>query len=223
MGVLRLTAEPGAIAGSLDRRLGVIAVKLQCTAPDLGAALTWDLPPYGIDLPEWRPRTFALATGGQFYDVVCNPEGHLTPETAEGVEYSLEGTTANDAIETHPEYITLLDIYGGNKNEQDHTKIWPLNQPGGTDRNPMHGVTDYLVPGLIWTRKWVSQTLDVGLVRDLATISSNPPGNPPKLSAGRTWLLVRVRATFRGNIWQIEASWQISGPFGWVPEMYRYY
>ena len=44
---------------------------------------------------------------------------------------------------------------------------------------------------------------------------------PPGTTGGRNWLCVRVRGRQRGNIWQMSTSYAMSGPYGWVQEMYR--
>src|SRR5205823_534761 len=104
---------------------------------------------------------------------------------------------------SHPDYQLLLETYQGTEDASSHRAAWPQTIGEHGDRNPMHGVESYLVPGIVWTRKYVSTALPS--VTRLGTIEQ-PPGNPPELSNGRTWLKIRVRATWRGNIWQIEET-----------------
>ena len=50
------------------------------------------------------------------------------------------------------------------------------------------------------------------------------PKNSPvrvRLTGKRNWLKVRARVTDRGNKAEIEESWLLSGPAGWVWEMYQ--
>lgn len=243
MSVLTLGAGAESLTGSKDPKLGIIALRLKCRADDLLTAITGALPAFGVNgLVESQPRTWKRSEAGDHagYDVECTLEGHLAPDSADGVEYSLEGTTSEDAIETHPDYAALLSIYGGEEDDNGKGK-WPkelregaeidvslagfstvdlADTGGAAPRNPMHGVDSYLVPGLTWTRKSARPTLPADLIDSLGTID-DPPGDPPQFSGARNWLKIRVRATFRGNIWQIEETWLLSGPAGWVLEMYR--
>jgi hypothetical protein len=248
--MLRLQGGADSLTGSRDPKLGIVAIKLKLWAETLADAINGPLPDIGISgLVEYQPRTWTRNIAGDVggYDVNATIEGHQTPDDANGVEYSLEGTTSDDPIESHPDYQDLLTIYGGTEGADGKAK-WDKILPDGSDaqsfeyvvpgfesfthsslevagttsrRNPMHGVESYLVPGLTWTRKSVTRILHEGLIRSLGTIDT-PPGHPPELSGNRNWLKIRIRGTFRGNIWQIEESWLLSGPDGWVPEMYRY-
>lgn len=236
MEALELQAGQSSLDGSVDPKLGIVALKLKCWAPTLLAAILAPAPAIGVGLVENQPRQFSRMPAGDEagYEVSLTLEGHTQPDQADGEEYSLEGTTSEDPIETHPEYQALLDLYNGTEDASSGKAKWPktisggeqtfAGQPDGSapeQRNPMHGVEGYLVPGLTWTRKSVSRTLPYSIIRSLGTID-NPPGNPPELSGNRNWLKIRARATFRGNVWQIEETWLLSGPDGWVPEMYRY-
>lgn len=226
MSALSLVAGESSLDGSLDPKLGVVAIRLKCHADDLLTAITGEVPSIGVQgLVENQPRTFARNEAGDQagYIVEITLEGHLAPDNAKGEEFTLDATTSEDPIESHPEYSALLQIYGGEEDASSGKARWPktLSAEAADTRNPMHGVESYLVPGLVWTRRWVSLYLPPGMVRSIGTIDQ-PPGSPPELSGNRNWLKVRARATWRGNIWVIEESWLLSGPDGWVPEMYRH-
>lgn len=220
MGALEFQGGAGAIEGSIDQKIGVVAIKMRAWAPDLDTAINGSTLTLGVNIPEVLPRNFALRQDGQGYDVTMSFEGHQTPTSAEGEDYSLEGTTSEDPIESHPDYQSLLEVYSGEEDESTGKAKWPktLGDDGG--RNAMHGVESYLVPGCTWTRKSVSATFPVALLRALGKIDS-PPGSPPRLTGNRNWLKIRVRATLRGNCWQIEESWMLSAEDGWIAEVYR--
>ncbi|MEQ1862647.1 MAG: hypothetical protein ABMA13_22230 [Chthoniobacteraceae bacterium] len=243
MSVLTLQGGPQCISGSLDPRLGLVAIRVKCHAANVADALFGTLPDIGIaGLVENQARTFDARAGGtaEGYDVLVTLEGHSTPDNAEGEDYSLDGATSEDPIETHPFFLGLKEKFNGTidpssgKVKFDDTLAEGgeaglsgatgngLDATGGDigARNPMHGVESYLVPGLTWTRKSVSRQLPLSIVRALGTIDS-PPGQPPTLEGTRrNWLKARVRAQWRGNIWQIEESWLLSGPDGWLPDIY---
>lgn len=217
-----------AINGSKDPKLGLVAIAIQWHADTLEEAITGTIPSIGLDgLVENQPRKFVGKAAGPAagYDVTSVVEGHLTPTAADDEEFEINAATSEDKIETHPQYDLLLTAFDGTEDPQTHRGVWPrsygnINYTGKAARNPMHGVDSYLVPGITWTRKWVAQSLKLSYIKALGTID-NPPGNPPELDGNRSWLFVRITGTFRGNIWQFSASWLLSGPEGWIPEMYR--
>lgn len=230
MSALPLTLQAGesSLDGSVDPRLGIVALRLKCWAPDLLTAVAGAVPAVALGLVENQPRTFSRDTSGEQggYHVMVTLEGLAItgPEAEAAEEYTLDGTTSEDPIESHPNYPALVEIYQGDPDEQTGRARWPRllgdAESGEQRRNPMHGVESYLVPGLVWTRRRVSRVLPGSLVAGLGTIET-PPGRPPELQGNRNWLKVRARATWRGNVWQIEESWLLSGPEGWVPEMYQ--
>lgn len=218
-----LIGGPDSITGSLNPQLGLVAIAIKWNADTITEAITGAPPSIGLDmLRENQPRKFTRRPSGDVggYEVVSIVEGHIAPTAATEEEFEINASTSEDKIETHPQYDLLLELYEGTEDSQTGRAQWPKTFGGYDDKNPMHGVDSYLVPGLIWTRKWVAQQLDVSYIRRLGTID-NPPGNPPTLDGRRNWLLSRITGTWRGNIWQFSASWMLSGPDGWVWEMYR--
>ena len=216
-----LIAGSDSITGSKDPKLGLVAIRVRWHAADLSEAINGDMPDIGISLVENQARQFTRDASGEVggYTVTSTVEGHQTPTAADGEEFEIQGTTSEDKIETHHDYDLLLEVYGGSEDATTHRAKWPKTV-NDSYANPMHGVESYLTPGLVWTRKWTAQTLDTGYIRRLGTID-HPPGSPPELDGNRNWLLVRITGTWRGNIWQFSASWMLSGPRGFVPEMYR--
>lgn len=241
MTALQLISTKPNIGGSVDKKLGIIALRLSCWAPDLASAILSPAPDPGIaGLVEWQPRTFSrLEAGDQAgYDVECTLEGHAAPDTADDSFYELEGSTSDDPIETHWNLDVLLNVYSGKFDKSKDRAIFKkdLADPNAgnavagnssASRNPMFGVQSWSNPGMIWTRNWVAPFLPDNIVQELGTVSESLPGhprklnNPPGTAGGRNWLCVRVRGRQRGNIWQLGTSYALSGPFGWVPEMYR--
>lgn len=211
------------ITGSLDPKLGLLAIRLRWWAPDLTTAINGAIPWSELGLlRENQPRTFTRKAAGDVggYEVTSTVEGHQSPSSAAGEEFEINASTSEDKIETHPDFQLLLDSYEGTEDSQTGRAKWPKTVGETEDPNPMHGVDAYLVPGITWTRKWVATQLELGYIKRLGTIDT-PPGNPPELDGNRNWLLVRITGTWRGNIWQFSASWLLSGPRGFVPEMYR--
>lgn len=217
-----LISGPDSLTGSLDPKLGLVAMRIRWKADSLDEAVNGSIPEFGLGmLRENQPRSFTRDPSGNnaIWLVTSTVEGHQTPTAADGEEFEIQGTTSEDKIETHPRYDVLLEAYNGHPDPQTQRAKWEKTIGETGELNPMHGVEAYLVPGLVWTRKWTAQKLDLGYIRRLGTID-NPPGNPPELDGNRNWLLVRITGTWRGNIWQFSASWMLSGPRGFVKEMY---
>ena len=243
MNPLELISTDPSVNGSMDVRLGICALKLACWAPDLTSAML--APPPAVEVPglvEWQPRSFSRNRAGDQagYDVLVTLEGHVDPEKADEEYYEMDASLADDPIESHWNLDVLLAVYGNGKKPDPQTgrMVWPRKLPAGEGNlvagnsraatNPMAGVESWRNPGLIWTRNWVAPTLPATIVQELGTIHQKLPGNPTKLQqppglhGSRDWLGIRVRARQRGNIWQLASSYELSGPFGWVPEMYSY-
>ena len=227
MGELILQAGNDSITGSKDPKMGISAVRVKCWASDLQAAIYGACPDIGLDLLENQPRTFTRLVAGEQagYDVTITLEGRRAGDEA-GEKWTITGTTAEDPIESHPDYAVLLETYAGSEDAGTNRAKWPKTIGDNGGRNPMHGVESYLVPGLVLTRKYTADAIPAELERGLGTIDTPPsPKNTAMkvhLSGKRDWLKIRATATERGNTIEIEESWLLSGPGGWVWEMYRY-
>lgn len=226
MGALTRQAGQNSFKLSRDPRLGIIAATLLCHADDLQTALFAAPLDIGVPIPEWNPRVIEENEAGTDagFHVTLSYEGHPAPDSADGESFEVEGATSDDPIESHWNYEVLLNNYKGKEDSQTGRAKWPRKLTDGNGqsaRNKMHGVESWANPGMIWNHNYTKPRLPASLIRELGTISNSVPGNPPELSAGRQWLCLRIRGRERGNIWQIQQSWQLSGPYGAVPEMYQ--
>ena len=226
---------------AVDEKLGIVAIRLAyLLKPNTGAgetpikhlrrALTYQPT---TDLADLSPLAVIKRTAKQnerdgAYLVSFDLEGHFSPDSADGEEFNLEGSTSEDKIEAHPDIQMLLEKYNGKRDDDDGKITFPifLEVNGQKERNPMHGVESYFVPSLVWTRSWVGPSFSDSIVRALGTIDTPGVGRrgqrPPSLSGGRNWLKMRAKADWRGNIWKVSESWMLSGPGGWNPDVYRY-
>jgi hypothetical protein len=102
---------------------------------------------------------------------------------------------------------------------------------GNTVRNPMFGVDSYVVAMPTWTETILYAQLPDDLYQNIDQIFNNPPGpdgNPPPQPPNndppdwpkRNWLLRRIVPRQRGNIWQVQKTWMLSGPGGWNIYLY---
>jgi hypothetical protein len=219
------------ITGSMDKRLGIVAIKLACWAPTLTEALL--APPPAIELSnliEWQPRTFARNKAGDVggYEVEVTLEGHSDPDNANEEYFEIEGSSAEYPIEQHWNFDVLLEVYGGGKkpDPQSGKMVWPrtLTVDGQTGRNRMFGVESWDNPQLIWTRNFVRPFLPAISSRISARSSARRPAIRASCRIRRhRWqsrMALRAhRGRQRGNIWQLADSFQLSNPDGIVPEI----
>jgi hypothetical protein len=225
---------------AVDEALGIVTVKLPYTVKPsltkmatLKEALTFvpaDLTELG--LPLLKRNLKERPDCG--YDVTFDCEGHFKPESADGEEFTLDGASSDDAIESHPEIERLVQKYFPEgttlqqARKEDGSILFPITlQVNGKDvPNPLFGIKTYLVPGLVWTRTFTTQFLPDDLARQLGCIGNPPVGKKgqrvPTLAGQRDWIMVRMRADWRGNIWKCSESWLVSGPNGATPDIYRY-
>ena len=228
MGEIILQSGSDSVTGSKDVKLNTLAIRVKCWASDLATAISGACPSIGMDmLVENQPRTFSRSLAGDVagYDVTITLEGR--PDAKDGESWTIEGTTSDDPIESHPDYALLLSVYGGTEDAATNRAKWPKTIGENGDRNPMHGVENYLLAGLVLTRKTTSERLPQTFTHTLGCIDTPPrPRNglmTVPLTGKRQWFKVRARASERGNVVEYEESWLLTGPQGVAPEMYRYY
>ncbi len=62
---LQLFGSDPSVTGSMDKRLGIVPIKLACWAPTLTEAMLATAPAIEItNLIEWQPRTFSRSKSG---------------------------------------------------------------------------------------------------------------------------------------------------------------
>lgn len=225
---------------AIDEKLGLYAVKFAYRVIPSGAETKMNVLSYALTFMPDEVRSFALPVVKRnckevqdcSYEVTFECEGHFNPESAEGEEFVLDGTTADEKIEAHPEIQMLVAKYKEpGKNTLDTAMeqgqiIFPmeLEVNGQKLPNPMHGIRSYLAPGCIWTKTWVAVRFPSDLARQLGCIGYPPVGKRGQQAPallGPEWIMVRLTATWRGNIWRISESWMNSGRGGFPPDVYR--
>lgn len=224
---------------AVDEKLGLISIKVPYTiSPGTSKVLTLlhalsVLPDEVTDLgiPLVKRDCKERDDGG--YDVTFTLDGVRDPAGADGEEFSLDGTTTDEKIEAHPELQMLVEKYfpaGTSLKSAVNSEgrvIFPvtLSVNGQETPNPLHGIETYLLPGLVWTRTRVQQEFPVGLTRQLGKVGVPPRGSAGQRvpsDAGPEWIMARLKADWRGNVWRISESWLNSGPNGFPPDVYRY-
>ncbi len=168
----------------------------------------------------------AMYAGASFED---EEEGEPT------AEYSLDVTTSEEPIETHPRYssdegLSPEDISEAVELARNPPKTDDGKEVAEVDTGEWEelkvelydvvrsGLESYREPRVTWTMRWVSDERP----DDLNTIGEidDPAGNPPEAGKGRNWLNAGIRSTERGGVFDNERVWDLSGRGGWDERFY---
>lgn len=148
-------------------------------------------------------------------------------------EYTLALSTSEEPIETHPRYDALSDFdiqearelalnppkpADGKKITEVDTTGWdPLKVELFEDLRK--GLEAYREPRVTWTKRWVSNARPDDLNR-IGEIDV-PEGSPPAPAAGRNWLNAGITSRERGEVFENEMVWELSGRGGWSTRYYQ--
>lgn len=152
--------------------------------------------------------------------------------------YELEFAMNQEPIETHPNFSEFEPKYGP-YNPIDRT--WPrvptakqatAGGLGGTANaaqavtNPMFGVSSFLSPGAVWRVSYTATELTAEIFNGIGS-TDEPDGldqfedfaNAIEASQ-RNWLKMAPRIVKRGGAFQITLEWMLSGPRGFMGDIY---
>jgi hypothetical protein len=167
-----------------------------------------------------------------FYTVTYTYAG-LTTEQEIPPVYQLQGTIAEEDIQLHPEFVEKLagtpeDPKNGAQFVDPKTgAVTKDNEKGvfrefkllvGGKKNPLAGVDGYLVPGVTWTKTYVSKSRPNDL-KKLGQIDE-PEGPNPDVSP-RTWIYYSMDYTEKGGVFEIRKTWLMSDRRGWDENIYK--
>jgi len=142
--------------------------------------------------------------------------------------YEGDSGESEDPIESYPGISLLTAAYpqAAGSPTSDGRIVWSqmmTDQNGKSVPNPMFGVDSYAVSYPTWTERKLYAQLPNDLYQYIDHTFQSPPGNPPAPPPNndspnfpqRNWLLRRIVPRQRGNIWEVQSTWQLSGPGGW--------
>jgi len=210
---------------------GIATVEVPIYVATLAEALT-ALPNLGIDLP-YRSRTFSQEDDGTF-KAVLHFEG-VTAQYADedSVTFELDASMNEDPIQTHPFFDTLKVRYHWDAVKEQFSET--LSQGGGqqtalsggsqkTKKNPLFGVENWLVIGAVFRKTYAAKTIPSGLLRGIGTIVDKPPGieqfKIPSAAKKRNWIKLAPKIKRKGNAVEITEEYMLSGPNGWLRDVY---
>jgi hypothetical protein len=176
-------------------------------------------------------RTFTHAPGGVF-EVDVTFEGHGGKEPSDAPTYSCKASFQEEALESHPQIEYLIKKFNGRMNPETMVVTFPATLKGsagenalagqdgipGETKNPMAGVKGYMVPSIVWEKKYVSKNMPSFAM--VGRVISKPPGGAPSVPNRSVWLVMPPDFTRRGTVYEITEAWQLL-PEGTPPEVYN--
>lgn len=205
------------LSGGRDER-GLITVAVPWNCATLNEALSVGSPVMG--LPETR-RAISQLEDGSF-------QATITYEGAEGENgdkdtFEFDSMFREEPIESHPSIDRLKTQFGGSLNADGRIVFpekTPSNKGAGTglsgsrsssDKNPMFGVTTYLVLNAVFRHTYLSRSVPSDLLQKVGTTRDRLPEGFPT-PTDRNWLIMPPKVNKRGNVFEIAEEWMLSKP-----------
>jgi hypothetical protein len=142
--------------------------------------------------------------------------------------YDLDLSTAEEPIETHPNFRTTIAgkpgaaLHGAqfSAGGDDAGTFLGFNGPfaNDTERDEWMGIRSYLSPGAVWRKTLVTGTRPSDL-SDVGGIDT-PEGSPPTIGSGRNWLYAGLTYEQKGLVFTTRKEWRLSGRRGWNATIY---
>lgn len=172
---------------------------------------------------------------------LAGPEGDFAKKDEPLSTFTIEGTMGEDPLKSHPNWEVIKNKYGfgtDRKREDEFPERIPNPKNGGnalsakrtgtpeTIYNPLFGVSAYLQVGVIVTITTALKALPndlfekIGLIFDLSTLVLPNNVRLPQVGRKRNWLKLAPQVRERGGILELVERYQLSGPNGWIPEIY---
>lgn len=207
--------------------------------------LTTKFAPTPWDIP--LTNASGQINGNGLFEITYEYEG-LGPQTASGpdgsdVVFEIEGSMTQDPIETHPRFDKLSKTYGWDETNRQFSKTLPAGsdasassgsspnsnalagtQDSSSKKNPFLGVDSWLVVGAIFRKTYAAGSIPSTIFDGIGTITAAPEGirefKLPSGSKKRNWLKLAPKVSRRGSAVQISLEWMMSGPNGWLSDIY---
>jgi len=207
-------------SGGVDKN-GIISCRIPWIVSTLEEAIAF-VPasaPFGLPLVD---RSFSEDKGDiqvtLFYEGKKSGGGSSANGSDETFE--LEDSTAEQPIDTHPDFEAISKKYKWNDTKKEFEKN--ISVDGKSRINPLYATTSYLDINAVWRKTYTSDSFPHGLLRSVGCIDQ-PSGriSPPDLPDGRDWLKRSLKASWRGNVWAITEEWLGAGRYKWNRDIYR--
>lgn len=189
--------------------------------------------PFGLPITdrqadEWTVGTWTLTL---VYEGQDGP-GDADLSDANKLEVELDGSMSQDPIKSHPNFDVLKTKYGWSTEKEEFSETMPTTTGGTTTAtskdnkakpNPLHGVDSYLCVGAIFRVTLTSNYVPGSVLSAIGTVIARPPGWEylgVALPSGRNWLVLAPKVRRVGNTSTSTLEFMLSGPNGWVKDVY---
>lgn len=145
------------------------------------------------------------------------------------VEFS--GQMNEEDIRTHPNFEAIAKKYQWDPNKEEFPRYLTgtsasglkASRSSGRRLNPAYGGSAFLSPGGCLTVQFAARSVPGYVAKDIGTVIQNPPGLSKlnlSLNTKRDWLKLVPDISDRGNIFQITMTYLLSGPKGFLKDVY---
>lgn len=128
---------------------------------------------------------------------------------------------ANDT-RYHDDWAFPVTLEGGGSSSS--SGLGNKGKSGDGEKNPMYGVTTYLVMTAVVSVSYAKKTLPGNVIQNIGKLYKEIPDAPSQfnnLDTGkRDWMKMPPQISKRGNVWQISESWRLSEYYEWPREVY---
>lgn len=147
--------------------------------------------------------------------------------------YEFDSSFGEEPIESHKDIAAIKAFYGGTVGG-DGKITFPEKMPSGNQaaasglggssaaksgKNPLFGMTTYLVTKAVFRRTYLRRTFPASLLNKIGSVTRTLPGGFPT-PAGRDWLFMPPKVSKKGNAFEISEEHMLSAPGGWPPQVY---
>lgn len=190
--------------------------------------------PFGLPIVDRSAEELEVGTWGLNLTYEGISRQAPPDNNSDAFEVELDTSMAQDPIKSHPNFDVLKTKYGWDTAKEEFSETMPDTSAGNNGnalsgsnskgkRNPLHGVESYLVVGAVFRVTFSTQDAPNDTLDGIGTVISQPPYwqylRIP-LPKGRNWLKLAPRITVRGNAARISMEWMLSGPYGWIKDVY---
>ena len=215
-----MPAEPHRIAGATfsTDRIGISTFKVPYVVYSEDQLATFEpgTPPFGLTLVERS----ANEDGGDW--VLWLLYEGIRSGGQDSIElFELDCSTAEQPIDTYPDFgYPRWKKYQWDADKREFPRDITIDGKPGI--NPLYGTTSYLDINPIWRKISVEVKFPKFLLAEVGCISK-PVGqiDPPDLPSNRDWLKRSLRASYRGNCWEVTEEWLASGRYRWNRDIYK--
>ncbi|MEQ1862332.1 MAG: hypothetical protein ABMA13_20630 [Chthoniobacteraceae bacterium] len=153
-------------------------------------------------------------------------EGTTDPDDdANALDLELDGSMSQDTLKSNPNWKKIAAKFGWNSTAEEFPEDMPKSGSGTPARNLLHGSDSYLAVGAIFRCSFVSRTVPDSVLAKVGEIFAIPPQFNHlgiRQIAGRNWLKLTPKIDRRGNAAHVTLEYMMSGPNGWVRDVYNF-